>query len=608
MKVLIKDLSRDHKVNPDQLLCFAVEYHNKYDVFDYEDDIWQAKTSTWYSDKLVKDFKYANRKGHDWREKVNEDNSPNTPIEANTEYATLNTQLTTFNQQINALLVKKNQVEQRMARIMQTYANSQKNQKNQQSTQATQPKQTGTVNTAGAPVAAATGSPATPKVEAYPDILHVNVVDERMDWEDSAVKANWYNRAKEEPKEEPRKPRAKRMDWKRREKIMELEGEISYLHREVENIIADYKAPSYRGIEGEIENFWGEVGHEGAEILNSGYYKNDKEKIEALKDVGVEHPEEILGNYYYYFPEFNPSKEKGRKQAEKEVAKIHTKIDKIQAKIDKWEEMYESLNEGLPRITRSKWVDEVGIELQNMSQFTSEHILDLMHKYEITLNYMYMEGETSRNAAKFILSNNTPEHWKGINETKFNAKSTGSNEYRELKNYMDAENISYIENEDETTIDFDEDELADEWKDQLDDIGLEPVESEETSDDILTVSDDDDDITSEDEKIDEEKVFYVKIDDEAEEFIGKIYKLFDDGEWRSKLVDGESETFEKINFDPDYDEFDIISFLRDNYADAELLSEDEYNKYIEDSKEEIKESSHNHNIPTLDEYFQGKEI
>jgi len=70
MKSLIKDLANQNDLNPDQLLCFAVEYHNKYSVFDFEDNIWDAKTTTGFVNDLIKDFKHQNRKGHDWREKL----------------------------------------------------------------------------------------------------------------------------------------------------------------------------------------------------------------------------------------------------------------------------------------------------------------------------------------------------------------------------------------------------------------------------------------------------------------------------------------------------------------------------------------------------------
>lgn len=78
MKVLIKDLAHDHRLNPDQLVSFAIEYKDKYDVFDYEKDpVNKAKTDTWNSDQLVKDFKHVNRKGHDWRENIPQNNEKN---------------------------------------------------------------------------------------------------------------------------------------------------------------------------------------------------------------------------------------------------------------------------------------------------------------------------------------------------------------------------------------------------------------------------------------------------------------------------------------------------------------------------------------------------
>ena len=73
MKILIKDLAHDYKLNPDQLVAFAREHRNKYNVFDDEesnDPVNNAKTDTWSADKLVQDFKHANRKGHDWRENL----------------------------------------------------------------------------------------------------------------------------------------------------------------------------------------------------------------------------------------------------------------------------------------------------------------------------------------------------------------------------------------------------------------------------------------------------------------------------------------------------------------------------------------------------------
>jgi len=86
----------------------------------------------------------------------------------------------------------------------------------------------------------------------------------------------------------------------------------------------------------------------------------------------------------------------------------------------------------------------------------------------------------------------TQESYSGIlkirklDEEKFDTKDVSSEEYQDLKDYMDAEDISYIEDEDQTDIDFDEDQLDPEWKNQLEVIGLDPVNDVET-DDILDI-------------------------------------------------------------------------------------------------------------------------
>ena len=162
----------------------------------------------------------------------------------------------------------------------------------------------------------------------------------------------------------------------------------------------------------------------------------------------------------------------------------------------------------------------------------------------------------------------------------YDASKIDPEEYQELKNYLDSENISYIEDVDAKTIEFDDTDIDDEWAQRL-------PEKFEDDEDILSVKDDEgtesDDLAALDDKIDEDKVFYVKIEDEGGVFYGKIYKLFDEGDWRAKLVKGESDTFEKLNYDPDWDEFDIVAFLRENYADAEIIDETEFNKVVESS-------------------------
>lgn len=209
---------------------------------------------------------------------------------------------------------------------------------------------------------------------------------------------------------------------------------------------------------------------------------------------------------------------------------------------------------------------------------------------------------------------------KRVNEEKYDVTDADSDSVQDLKNYMDAENIPYIEDEDDTSLEFDKDELDDEWSEELQNLGFEKTGDVDTSD-ILDVDDEEDweqeerereraelnaenyeDITDTHEDIDESKVFYVKVTDDDGDFVGKIYKLFDDGDWRAKIVSGKSKTFEKLNYDPDFDEFDVIAFLRENYDDAELIDKSEFNDNVEEPTEtpEVQES---HKIQTFEEFL-----
>lgn len=420
--------------------------------------------------------------------------------------------------------------------------------------------QTGTVTTAGQPVNAQ-GNPAAPKVESYPDIDILRIKDLSEEFVDKYAHIpmcmrNWYQKPEaqqgyEEPAKLPKNPRKKKMSNKVQDKIWDLEGEIADLKQEIRFNKQRFESPSFEGAEGEIEQFFADLGPEASEILNSGAYSTDEEKVYALQKAGVQNAEQVIRDYYYYYPEFDQSLQEERVKAEKEIEEAEARLSQLEEELEELQSVYESLDE---------------------STFTT----DKADPYEL----------------------------------------------QDLKDYLDAENISYFEEEDGGVIDFDETELDKEWKDRIEDMGLEEKIPVEEPDDILSIEDDDDeetisaevpaeeeDITDKDEQIDEDKVFYVKVTDGDSEFTGKVYKLFDEGDWRTKIVDGDSETFEKLSYDPDYDEFDIIAFLRENYDDAELVSEDEFNDAVEEpepSKEDTSESL-KHTIPTLDEFINEGE-
>jgi len=199
-----------------------------------------------------------------------------------------------------------------------------------------------------------------------------------------------------------------------------------------------------------------------------------------------------------------------------------------------------------------------------------------------------------------------------LDEATYKTDNVDVYELKQLKDYLDAENIPYEEDEEEGNIDFDKSELDKEWKDRIENIGLEEISDDEDISDIVTIEDEDeDDIYDIHKEIEKKKVFYVKVKDDKNTFIGKIYKLYDDDSWRVKVVEGESETFEKLNYDPDYDEIDIIAFLRKIYDDVELLSEDEYRDYMKNKeKENIKEYTTEslHKIPTFNDFLSNYKV
>ena len=440
-------------------------------------------------------------------------------------------------QQLNDQLAKKkSDLQIKYMNIAKQQSNADKA-KTQQTTKTTpeQAKQTGTVTTAGQPVGA-NGQPQPATVESY-GILKIKKSDINEDDEVRYTgnyyadknKPNWYQRPENKiGYEEPKPERKKRLTPKLKRRLEDIKYMIQDLNDDIKREKEKYSTPTYSGISGEIENFFGEIGPEAANILGEG--TDDATKLELLKKIGVNDPEDVLETYYYYYPEFNNKLDKERKESEKRIEEYSKEIEDLENEVKKIEESYE------------------------------------------------------------------------VFESAFDVSNVDPYELQDLKDYLDAEDISYMEQDDDV-LDFDETELDKEWQDKMKSMGMEEV----TTDDIISVEDEPEskeDIADVDDKIDEEKVFYVKIDDEGEEFIGKIYKLFDEGDWRSKLVDGISETFEQLNYDPDWDEVDIVAFLRENYADAEIIDESEFNGHVEEPEaepEKVKESKHS--IPTFDEFL-----
>jgi len=82
----------------------------------------------------------------------------------------------------------------------------------------------------------------------------------------------------------------------------------------------------------------------------------------------------------------------------------------------------------------------------------------------------------------------------------------------------------------------------------------------------------------------ENYIHYIKIyEKENDWFIAKIFKESTDGDWFGEVKAGESDNFDDISYDSDYDLIDIIDFLKKTYDSVEVIDDAEYNDYVEET-------------------------
>jgi len=273
---------------------------------------------------------------------------------------------------------------------------------------------------------------------------------------------NWYEKPEAQRDYEPpkkRRPMSDEARWKKEDKIQseigDLEEDIASLQYDIKSEMEPFSSPDFEGVDGEIEQFFGSLPFEQSDILNSGAFSTDKEKIKALEKAGAEDGEGILQNYYYYYPEFDPSLDEKRAHAEIEVKKIQAEIEKLEKKIEEKNQQMNSL-------------------------YDSDNPM-------------------------------SPENFYDLSE-------------------------AYVEQEKKTKEDY----------------------------------------------IDDDYLFYIKAFEGDDWFIGKIFKVSPDGDWYGIVKAGENDTFEKISYEPEQTEMDIVEFLRDNYDSIEIIDRHEYNDYVED--------------------------
>jgi len=90
-------------------------------------------------------------------------------------------------------------------------------------------------------------------------------------------------------------------------------------------------------------------------------------------------------------------------------------------------------------------------------------------------------------------------------------------------------------------------------------------------------------------EIEDDYIFYVKVYNDDDWFIGKIFKNDPIEDWYGLVKAGEDDVFEKISYDPEYDKNAIVDFLKKTYDQVELIDNAEYNDYAEEAPNDIDE-------------------
>lgn len=229
----------------------------------------------------------------------------------------------------------------------------------------------------------------------------------------------------------------------------------------------------------------------------------------------------------------------------------------------------------------------------NNAPAATESYINIENRYTISNRMAYKSKRINKNISKLIKEikniDNNIEDDLDVPTTYIKRKTDDSGVTLKMNDldiqnralfidYLDAENISYSSDEDYNEIYFDISKLNKEWRTFIEDIQYTKNEKGyDDSENIISIhtNDNETDFYDTHDKINDKGVFYVKITHNKNTFIGKIYKMSSDGDWIGKVIDGYSKTFEKLNYDPDFDEIDIIAFLRENYENVQLINSNE---------------------------------
>ena len=108
--------------------------------------------------------------------------------------------------------------------------------------------------------------------------------------------------------------------------------------------------------------------------------------------------------------------------------------------------------------------------------------------------------------------------------------------------------------------------------------------------DVLDYKDIKDEQEATDEDLNSDYVFAVRINaEEDDEIIAKVYRNEEDAFWKVRVVQGDEEPLESMQFDPDMEFVDIIEKIGEIYDDVEEVSMEEYKGLLDDKAEKDSE-------------------
>jgi len=136
---------------------------------------------------------------------------------------------------------------------------------------------------------------------------------------------NWYEKPKAFHRKLKPLPKRRSLSWTQ---IDDIKRDIDDINDEINILNSNFED----GPEWEIEEFFAEMGFAASDIVNSGI--SDKDKIKELTKLGIKDPEDIIATYHYYYPAYDSSRDKERKETEKEIEKLKAKREKLLAKLN----------------------------------------------------------------------------------------------------------------------------------------------------------------------------------------------------------------------------------------------------------------------------------